>query len=250
MSISDTTLSQPQMITNYHYQKKKRTPRPWMYASSESEIRDSPGRDHVMKNLSVWGLCIVALLFGSTLPVGCESKPECSQNSDCASSHESCKDGKCIHDHGQHQEEGGVITPLSDGGETNDTKKREGHHEVHHPDDAHKVDDSQQPDVTQSVPDVVQDKSSSAGELQRCNQEQKCEQGLSCIVFTKNAQSGLCLRSVPSCTGTPCGSGYQCAGVQQGGVCLLLCSAGKPCPNNLQCQHLHFTGGHGDACVP
>jgi hypothetical protein len=86
--------------------------------------------------------------------------------------------------------------------------------------------------------------------LELCNQTTKCGQGLSCIVFTKGAQNGLCLRSVSACSATACGSGYRCAGVSSGGVCLRLCSASKPCPNQLQCKHLHFTGGHGDACVP
>lgn len=197
-----------------------------------------------------WMLCVVCVLgWVGTFQFGCQDKVECSTHSDCKSSHYACKEGKCVHDHSHHHDDkdgGGLSKHPTDAGDEGgvtdrgtDTKVTSDSDGVEHRDEVH---NEQQ---------VVQDKAPLVAELGRCNQQNKCDQGLACIVFSKGAKEGLCVRSVSSCTGAPCGAGYQCANLRKGeGVCLRLCSAGKPCPKQLQCKHLHFPGGHGDACVP
>lgn len=197
------------------------------------------------------GICMIYALFvGGAFQYGCENnKPECTKNSDCASSHDSCKEGKCVHDHSHHEQD------HKDGGDHqhdgNDHHHDAGHHhDATHHDHVSTHEHHNKEDKHDHPADTKPDANSGVGELKRCDQQRKCGQGLACITFSQGAKEGVCLRSV-SCGSGTCGNGYKCATVGQGqGVCIKLCSGSQPCPNNLQCKHLHFTGGHADACVP
>ena len=209
-------------------------------------------------------LCLTCLLLlGGSFHFGCQS-PECLKDSDCASNHDSCKAGKCVHDHSKHHSDHdsgfGSLDP--DAGDVHDSKEpmdskdpkdsvspkdsmgHEHHNEAHGPDKVQVHDKA----PVERKPDL--NTNPLVGELGRCNQQKKCKQGHRCIVFSKNAPEGICLRTMTSCASASCGSGFRCVSIQSGGVCLRLCGAGQPCPNSLQCKHLHFPGGHGDACVP
>ncbi|HAA57953.1 MAG TPA: hypothetical protein DCE42_24525 [Myxococcales bacterium] len=209
-------------------------------------------RNDMKRNKIAVGLGFFLLVF-ILVGYGCsETTPECNETSDCNSSHYVCKDGKCIHDHSHDTEQAEEHSHTHEHVATHEHNHKEqvadagvhetGHHEHMHDSSAH--------EVAPVKEEPAKEEASSVGELERCDPQRKCGAGLSCVTFASGATEGLCLRSVVACTGTSCKSGEQCVTLEGGGVCLRLCSQSAPCPNNLTCSHLHFPGGHGDACTP
>ena len=74
-----------------------------------------------------------------------------------------------------------------------------------------------------------------------------CSSGLQCMILTTKP---LCLPKVAQCDEKICGDGRICLPGTSLNVCAADCSAGKKCPNGLQCSPLKYKGQDLNVCTP